>query len=632
MFCAGNRYLRIFSALGGPVLMLEGQSMSVIRTSRAFPAHPYDQIRRFPNPAIPKSARSPDTSYTIWFYKTRMDGYWEPDQARAHSEAAAINMDSRLLDVTQVLREYVSKLESAPTAVTRSDYSDSSLEKWLKGTLAAQVPSSYFSGVSFADDQDTRWLLVRQLLGICLELNEALLSIAADEEAREIPGQELSARRLEEPIAPRDLLSLRDLACLYSAAELLIQWGLLPCLEPGVGGGEPETRFLPKAVRIHPRVLHWGYKITRERGIEVRVASNQLYLVVMGLQKVLQLQHVKAILLKRYLPDLLGGLLQVAYGYDGKTDLRERARHNVRKTIDSLGPWLCTRALRQLLVTGQEHCPRWLQRSAGHYLTCLLLAPGGLEATLHIFLENQMGNDPLSNEFWQATTKVGQLIATVPRNFSCSEYVCQLAPQLHALMQGTGSSSSAPKSPEMCICLITEIAAVMPDETVEHVIVPMMQPLCLAARNLGNLEQNGVSQSVEYSEGEVDCAIDALCGLLFTLEPPPSLVQLLIKSRMLIASLRLFSFCRRSKSHHLQPSRRLVLMLLDRGDPGLVAQEVVEAIHLSTVLELRASGFDFAAGPSGGVILRISGRNGANIQGMGLVSRFICPIVSALQF
>lgn len=84
------------------------------------------------------------------------------------------------------------------------------------------------------------------------------------------------ADRPAPPKAPRGLLSLKDYTSVHAALELCVYWGVLPNLEPGVGAQDAEARPLPKAVRVHRRLLLWGVQFARHYGVAQEAAAFQL--------------------------------------------------------------------------------------------------------------------------------------------------------------------------------------------------------------------------------------------------------------------------------------------------------------------------------------------------------------------
>ncbi|CAM9723733.1 unnamed protein product, partial [Hapterophycus canaliculatus] len=66
-----------------------------------------------------------------------------------------------------------------------------------------------------------------------------------------------SSGRAAPPRPPKGLLSLRDYTVIHAALEIVVHWGLLPVLEPGVGMFDLGQRPRSRAVKISHRVLHY---------------------------------------------------------------------------------------------------------------------------------------------------------------------------------------------------------------------------------------------------------------------------------------------------------------------------------------------------------------------------------------
>lgn len=66
-----------------------------------------------------------------------------------------------------------------------------------------------------------------------------------------------SSGRAAPPRPPKGLLSLRDYTVIHAALEIMVHWGLVPVLEPGVGVFDLDKRPRSRAVKISRRVLHY---------------------------------------------------------------------------------------------------------------------------------------------------------------------------------------------------------------------------------------------------------------------------------------------------------------------------------------------------------------------------------------
>jgi hypothetical protein len=221
------------------------------------------------------------------------------------------DLDARLWTVTKALQSAVQGLENA-------NY-DSSEGAWLQQYHDALPPPAAIQRWPEAHGADVRWNFVLKWMALLQELAFCLHSIereVAEAAAAAPPQQQQPRSKLPAaPVAPRGLLSLRDYAAVHVALDLIVYWGVLPALEPGVGAYEAEQRPIAKAVRVNRRLLLWGVEDARHRGLMLQAAAHQLMQAVSAVQQTVLLAQFAPMLLPRFLTDMLTGLLQVAYGF-----------------------------------------------------------------------------------------------------------------------------------------------------------------------------------------------------------------------------------------------------------------------------------------------------------------------------
>jgi hypothetical protein len=221
------------------------------------------------------------------------------------------DLDARLWAVTKTLQSAVQGLENA-------NY-EGSEGAWLQQYHDALPPPAAIERWPEAPGADRRWGFVLKWMALLQELAFCLRSIEREvAEAAAVaapPQQQASSKRPAAPVAPRDLLSLRDYAAVHVALDLIVYWGVLPALEQGVGAYEAEQRPIAKAVRVHRRLLLWGVEDARHRGLMLQAAAHQLMQAVGAVQHTVLLDQFAPMLLPRFLTDILTGLLQVAYGF-----------------------------------------------------------------------------------------------------------------------------------------------------------------------------------------------------------------------------------------------------------------------------------------------------------------------------
>ncbi len=401
------------------------------------------------------------------------------------------------------------------------------------------------------------------------------------------------------PQPPPDLLSLRDLSCLHSVLEITVLWGIFPCLEPGVGQSIPEARQISKAVRLHRRVRLWGLEVARAEGVSSVSAALQLEAVLACLKCTLTIPQLQALFLPKYLPDILGGYLQLSRGYnrwggDEGLELPEGA-------LDTWGPWLCASSLRQLLEV--DGSPTWLKIGVGRCLTGCLLRPGGLESVLCTFLagvgdEEELSSHHSNPNFTSGADKLGSLLASRPESVSWDVYTTSVFPQLHELLIQAISTVSKGLSPSFlrtAFCMIDKLSISFPQELRELVIIPSLSPLLITQEKL-----------VQSKSGESDIEMSVKCLelLVCDFEPSPSLVQVLLDAEALPCALLLFSYCHMACNRLQNISRRIALSLLDRCPLENLADQVYLALSATAAPQHGGTCHGvFSSGSEGGVIV-----------------------------
>ncbi len=432
-------------------------------------------------------------------------------------------------------------------------------------------------------------------------LRESLLELASHSSRSEHDIGSLPAGPTNKPPRPPpDLLSLRDLACLHAALEVIVFWGIFPCLKPGVGQSTPEARQISKAVRIHRRVRLWGLEVARTEGISSMSAAFQLEAILSCLKSTLTVPQLEALFLPKYLPDILAGYLQLSHGYS-KGGEGDEGAELPGGALDTWGPWLCASSLRKLLEV--DGSPTWLKIGVGKCLTSCLLRPGGLESVLYSFLsgvdhEGEISSHHSNPNFISAADKLGSLLASRPESVAWEVYTASVFPQLHELLI-RASSSSPPKilSSSLlrtALCMVDKLSVSFPRELSELVITPCLSSILVTQQKLVK----------SCHSGEVETSVKCLELLSCEFEPSPSLVRVLIDVEALPCALLLFSHCHVAAcTRLLEVSRRIVLSLLHRCPLENLADQVYLALS-TTVPQCDGTGHRvFLSGSDGDIIV-----------------------------
>lgn len=233
-------------------------------------------------------------------------------------------------------------------------------------------------------------------------------------------------------------------------------------------------------------------------------SARQLAVCTDVIQEVVTAEQFVPMLMPLYLPDLLAARLQLVYGntaanaraqvYDkhiehqrrrtscppmndasislrssttetntnipmstAKTPSTDNERlQALRAILKFIGPRQVMSALRQLLSQGTR-APLWLRQRAGRILSEIVLRPGGVQATLEVYLagaaaaaaveggsgagraegDERTEDDERQDEI-KACLRVAKLLATPPKRVSPRIYVSRVAPQLAEMLHFNG--------------------------------------------------------------------------------------------------------------------------------------------------------------------------------------------------
>lgn len=267
----------------------------------------------------------------------------------------------------------------------------------------------------------------------------------------------------------------------------MAHWGLAPVLEPGVGVFDFDKRPRSRAVNISRRVLHFWRKqennpnsdeaslldpttseLARPTSADCRHGTggkrDQLAQCADVIQRVVTTEQFMPMLLPLYLPDLLAAMLQLAYGRDaaspdprnsgtpttvtGEGHAVQKPHDGLQRMLNDYGPRHIMAALRQLLSEGTR-APPWLRHHGGRILSEIVLRPGGVQATLEVYLAGawaaREGAEDSGSRGWEegdglkACLRVAKLLATPPKRVRRpGVYVSRVAPQLAEMLHYYG--------------------------------------------------------------------------------------------------------------------------------------------------------------------------------------------------
>ena len=273
--------------------------------------------------------------------------------------------------------------------------------------------------------------------------------------------------------------------------RVLHHWG--PPDQPGSSSSSPSARSVAATTGSTDADISAadhsgtdGGSADADGGGGERSAYAQLALCASIVEGVIMTGQFMPMLLPLYLPDLLAARLQLVYGRAvvvaaaaaaaaaAATALAEngtpsppsyftaatsgtpagtgtaRALHSSRSTalsslraiLKDVGPRHVMGALRHLLSQGGR-APPWLRQRAGRILSEIVLRPGGVQATLEVYLAGaaaggEGGGGGEEGDEIKACLRVAKLLATPPKRVGPGEYVSRVAPQLAEMLHFDG--------------------------------------------------------------------------------------------------------------------------------------------------------------------------------------------------
>ncbi|CAG8496251.1 11992_t:CDS:10 [Diversispora eburnea] len=279
--------------------------------------------------------------------------------------------------------------------------------------------------ITFTDNKLRDYYTIRErFVAKCLEILEALEVILRN--INEIKVQtSVEGNTNEEP----DCLGIRDLRIIHTMLEIVISWGIYPCLLPGVG--------IPISHRTRS-----GY-IQNIKDIYLFSLMKSLTNIIFPtLNKPIFLTTtISLIILEKHFTDIYAALLQLAYANDLKELIKIRKESNImfHKIFEESNSFQSLNAL-TMLLSSSPICtsPNWLKNICGQYLTQILLRPNGVKD----IMEFMIGDESEVNLSKLET--ISKLILSVPNTAKSPEaYFSIICPQLLSIVQSFTSSSSS---------------------------------------------------------------------------------------------------------------------------------------------------------------------------------------------
>ncbi|CAG8710072.1 7348_t:CDS:10 [Gigaspora margarita] len=266
-----------------------------------------------------------------------------------------------------------------------------------------------------------------------------------------------------------ELLGIRDMNLVHTMLEIVISWGIYPCLMTGVG--------IPISRRTRSRHFQQEFlnNPTNEEA-EKRLSPQSRYIYLFKLmQSLIKIAYspslkqtmfttVSSMIRTRHLTDIYSALLQLAYGPLPTSDKSDTHTENKlvipdksaierqhgdfilmrKECINMFGrlferedPFRSLEALTMLLGSPLHPAPKWLKNVCGRFLTQILLRPNGVKSVMNFMIggESEVGLTQFET--------ISKLILSVPAQAKSSEdYFSIICPQLLNILQSTSTLPS----------------------------------------------------------------------------------------------------------------------------------------------------------------------------------------------
>eukprot|EP00752_Nemacystus_decipiens_P002917 g2714.t1 len=158
---------------------------------------------------------------------------------------------------------------------------------------------------------------------------------------------------------------------------------------------------------------------------------------------------------------------------------RSAALSSLRAVLKDVGPRQVMGALRHLLSQGGR-APPWLRQRAGRILSEIVLRPGGVQATLEVYLAGAAaggggGGGGEEGDEIKACLRVAKLLATPPKRVGSGDYVSRVAPQLAEMLHFDGQQRATVT--RVIVMIVGRLSEAMPGDTRRLILFPLLRPL-----------------------------------------------------------------------------------------------------------------------------------------------------------
>ncbi|OZJ02187.1 hypothetical protein BZG36_04319 [Bifiguratus adelaidae] len=437
-------------------------------------------------------------------------------------------------------------------------------------------------------------------------------------------------------------LGVRDIRLVSTLIEIVISWGILPYLIPGVG---MDLAHRSKSGYVDYDIIQGQEGKTQSTIAEPR----RLQAVLNTLLSLLPdnfadsaYTHISHILINRNLMDIYAALLQLAYGprlkisnegeqvtsaRDLTDEERAQSSNKLERCFEKIEPIRNLEVFTQLLGNKDKApAPKWLRVSCGRYLTRILLGPEGIRLVLEFMVGQH--EDVTTPDL----EKVTKLILSVPQQVESAEtYFSNVCSQLLSILasyvqsQPNAPSSISTRHPSVrtaVVYIVNRMAEIHARHSEKFIKRPLTDALLdwpYKSKDMPSQVSNFIGTvhgTVVRSEQELSLAILQMHALLVDTYALPQLFAQLVKPTF-STLYHLYKFSDTSKTHIARPTLEILhayILQAEYKEIVLMLRSVAITSDVSYASTTSTQWTCFGAGDEGGVNIRTCSHEEAENQ------------------
>eukprot|EP00026_Physarum_polycephalum_P001945 Phypoly_transcript_01948.p1 GENE.Phypoly_transcript_01948~~Phypoly_transcript_01948.p1 ORF type:complete len:950 (+),score=91.12 Phypoly_transcript_01948:150-2852(+) len=397
----------------------------------------------------------------------------------------------------------------------------------------------------------------------------------------------------EDPAATQQRLSIQSQANIKTVLEIVVCWGLNPCLQEGVG--IPISKRSKTAAALAPPQNVSNSNNNKEKNRQLLEYVRTFLL----LQKV---EEFTPVILSRNLPDIFSALIQLIHEpvdeCGDQLTIQDRffCESSLKSLITSVNPSLVVEGLSMGLGRG----PAWYTQAVGTYLSYALMCPNALRVVLERVLGSEQARGSPA-----AFSRVVRLVSACPSIVTDKEYYSKICPQILPLLHR--HSKTPDYIQQVSVSIIGKMSELKPDLTHRYFFDTLFAPLTIINDTSKVTVEPNMSESLESGIVVDESTLAGCVEDIHTITSGLSLSQAVMAelSRVVPVLFRMHLFTSRTKSY-LKTAVQEILVAFFRFSnkavgilKDLILPKNGDYISEGTVLS-------FSPGSSGGVVVRLT--------------------------